>query len=215
MKNTNLLDRLSISLSNFLCDSPKAVLCVALFLVNIGRLPRRLDRVLVFPEVDKKVGDLSCRRQDALQVELEVAGKAEAARWDNRCFELQTFFHTESESWERQRMRGRDRLFHHRLGSRLINNGWHDHEGEETYLLNHIESSVCAGGPKYGTSQVACTLQRKGRLWVIVRLSVQLFVSQMSLIASAMCPACRCNVAPARLHTLLYFHAFTIYERYS
>lgn len=61
-------------------DSPKAILSVALFLVNIGCLPVRLDLVVVQPEVDEEVRDLACRRQEALQVEYVVAGEAEASR---------------------------------------------------------------------------------------------------------------------------------------
>lgn len=77
-------------------DSPEAGLSVALFLVDVGRLPTRLDAVAVLPEVDEEVGDLARRRQEALQVERVVAGDAEASRRDDGRAELQTFLHTGS-----------------------------------------------------------------------------------------------------------------------
>lgn len=60
-------------------DSPKAVFCVALFLINVGRLPLRFELVVVFPEFDEEALKLACRRQEALQVEGVVTGETEAA----------------------------------------------------------------------------------------------------------------------------------------
>lgn len=76
--------------------SPEAVLSVDLFLVDVGRLPARLDAVAVLPEVDEEVGDLARWRQEALQVESVVAGEAEASRRDDGRAELQTFLQTGS-----------------------------------------------------------------------------------------------------------------------
>lgn len=53
---------------HLLNDSPEAILSVALFLVNKGRKPLRLDVVVVLPELNEEVGDLARRWQKALQV---------------------------------------------------------------------------------------------------------------------------------------------------
>lgn len=75
-------------------DSPKAILCVALLLVNIGCLPFRLEVVGCFPEGDEEVGDLACWRQETLQVDRVVAGVTKASRRDDGRAEPQTSFHT-------------------------------------------------------------------------------------------------------------------------
>lgn len=62
-------------------DSPKAILSVARFLVNIGRLPLpRFNFVALLPEVDEKVRDLARRWQEPLQVDCVVARHTEASR---------------------------------------------------------------------------------------------------------------------------------------
>ena len=76
-------------------DLPKAILSVALPLVNICRLPLRFELVLVFPEIDEEVRDLACGWQQALQVEGVVAGGAKAASRDDGCTELQTSLRTD------------------------------------------------------------------------------------------------------------------------
>lgn len=78
-------------------DLPKAILSVALPLVNVCRLPLRFKIVFLFPEIDKEVRDLACGWQEALQVDCVVAGEAEAASRDDGCTELQTPFRTDRE----------------------------------------------------------------------------------------------------------------------
>lgn len=70
----------SFQSTQILLDSPKAILSVGLFLVNVGRLPVRFELVVVFPEVDEKVRDLACRGQEPLQVECVVTGETKAPR---------------------------------------------------------------------------------------------------------------------------------------
>lgn len=60
-------------------DSPKTVFSVALLLVHINSFPLGLQVVAELPEIDEKVRDLARWWQQALQVEIVVAGETEAS----------------------------------------------------------------------------------------------------------------------------------------
>lgn len=61
-------------------NSPKAILSAIGFFRDVCRIPRRLNMVSEFPEVDKEVGDLASWRQKACQVGLVVTGQPKAPR---------------------------------------------------------------------------------------------------------------------------------------
>lgn len=89
---------ISSVVENYYCTvttySPKTVLCVILFLVQIRCFPFRLDIIYDIPKVKEEAGDFSCWRQKSSQISLEITGQSKASGWDDGHVEVQTNLQT-------------------------------------------------------------------------------------------------------------------------
>ena len=77
--------------------SPKTVFSLVCLLVDISPPPVHLQTMSgEVPEVDKEVGDLACRGQQAGQVGLVVTGQTEAPGGDDGDSQGQAYLHAET-----------------------------------------------------------------------------------------------------------------------